>query len=170
VAKFFGILDKIQEYIIIVLVGFCIIVGTAQVACRFIFSYALPWSEEVIRYCFVWIVFIAAALAVRDEQHATITVFTDYLPKKIQECVKIIASVCAIAFSYFITVQGFNLVQQQIAGNQLTPAMEIPIAVVTVSIPIGAILMALYYVRNIVNSCQQLAKKEVPATPEGGRE
>lgn len=156
----FKVINKIQEYVVIFLVSVCILVGTLQVASRFIFSISIPWSEELIRYSFVWIVFIGASLAVRDNQHATITVVADLLPAKAREIISIIVDLLCIAFAYFMITEGFNLVKMQIATNQLTSATELPIAIVTVIIPVGAILMVLNYIKKIFLSIKKIGQKQ----------
>ena len=46
-----------------------VVVGFAQVLFRFVFESPLSWSEELIRYVFVWSVFLTAAIAFRLDLH-----------------------------------------------------------------------------------------------------
>ena len=58
------------------LMGLLILPVALQVASRYIAP--LPhfiWTEEVARFCFIWIVMIGATVAVRDEAHFDLGVF-----------------------------------------------------------------------------------------------
>jgi TRAP-type C4-dicarboxylate transport system permease small subunit len=143
-------LEKIIEWLIIVLIGLCIIVGTMQVIFRFILHAPLAWSEEFIRYCFVWIVFVGSSLAVRNNSHASISFFVELIPKTIRNIFSLLSNVLCIAFSFVILVEGIKIMIMQMKTQQLTAALEIPIAFVFLAIPVGAIGMMLYYTKNIL--------------------
>ena len=42
-----------------------VLVTLAQVIFRYVLAAPLPWSEELARYCFVWIVFLGGAVDFR---------------------------------------------------------------------------------------------------------
>src|SRR6266403_4196522 len=49
---------------LVVIAIFAVMIGVTflQVVCRYAFGAPLTWSEELCRYCFVWIVFLAAVI------------------------------------------------------------------------------------------------------------
>ena len=40
-----------------------------QVLMRYLFAYPNPWSEEVSRFCFIWLSLLGASLAVERRAH-----------------------------------------------------------------------------------------------------
>ena len=52
-----------------------------QVISRYIFNSPLVWSEELSRYLFVWISFLAIADAVRTKSHIALSILTDRMSK-----------------------------------------------------------------------------------------
>jgi TRAP-type C4-dicarboxylate transport system permease small subunit len=151
-------IDRIQEYIIIFLTGLCIIVGTLQVIGRFLIHYSIPWSEEFIRYSFVWITFLGASLAVRENVHARVSFFLEILSKPIQRALNILSNLICIVFSTVIIVEGINIIMMQLQTKQLTSAMEIPIAFIFLAIPVSAVTMIFYFLTNIIKNLHQLVQ------------
>lgn len=149
------VLDKIQEYIIIFLLTLCTVAGTLQVICRFVLHAPLPWSEEFIRYSFVWIIFLGASLGVKNNAHAGITLFVNILPKALRSILSVISKILCIAFSVIVFKEGINIMAVQFQTKQLTAAMEIPIYYVFLAIPVSAVTMIIYYIISIFKSNRQ---------------
>jgi TRAP-type C4-dicarboxylate transport system permease small subunit len=69
-------LSAILRVLLTVLMGLLIVPVVLQIASRFIA--AMPhfiWTEEVARFCFIWIIMIGATIAVRDGAHFTLDLF-----------------------------------------------------------------------------------------------
>ena len=45
-----------------------------------VFSYSSVWGEEIVRYSFIYLAWIAAAAAVRERGHIRIDVLFHYVP------------------------------------------------------------------------------------------
>ena len=45
------------------------VVVLLQVLMRYLFAYPNPWSEEVSRFCFIWMSLLGASLAVEHRAH-----------------------------------------------------------------------------------------------------
>jgi len=70
------------DYVIDALFAATILAITAQVLWRYAFRDALPWTEELARYLFIWITFLGAALAVRDGTHIRVSLLVERLPAR----------------------------------------------------------------------------------------
>lgn len=55
-------------------------VMAAQVTSRYVFGQPLAWTEEVLRYLYVWLVFLGASAAYADRGHVAVTLISDHLP------------------------------------------------------------------------------------------
>lgn len=62
----------------------CLVVMTglvfANVVARYAFDSGIPVSEELSRYCLVWLVFLGAVVAMRDRAHLGVDSFVRRLP------------------------------------------------------------------------------------------
>lgn len=140
-----AILDKVLELFLAVMGALVFLSAIAQVLFRYAVGDSLLWSEELGRYLFVWLVFLGAAHAVSTKGHLVINMITQYLPDMGQRAVELIAQVLMMVFFVFLAVQGFRL--SATAWNQLSPAVEIPMGVVYLVIPISALLMLFNSIR-----------------------
>jgi TRAP-type C4-dicarboxylate transport system permease small subunit len=69
-------LSAILRVLLTVLMGLLIVPVVLQIASRFIT--AMPhfiWTEEIARFCFIWIIMIGATIAVREGAHFTLDLF-----------------------------------------------------------------------------------------------
>lgn len=111
-----------------------------QVFFRFIQS-ALPWSEELMRYLMVYIVFLGASVAYYEGSHMVVEVFEKILPGPVKKIHFVCLHVAICVFFLVIAYYGMQMIL--ISRTQLSPALQIPIRLVYVAIPLGCILMVL---------------------------
>ena len=85
-SKLLDKLFKIVDYLMGIMFALMIILVLFNVILRYFFNSGITWSEEMARYLFVWIVYIGAIGAMRDNIHLSVDVFFNKLsnlPKKI---------------------------------------------------------------------------------------
>lgn len=129
------------SYVVIVLVGF------AQVLFRFVFSSPLSWSEEVVRYVFVWSVFLTAAIAFHLNSHISIDFLTSRYPPRLQRACALASWIAVILAVAILFVLGMQLVLAPSVRFQKSPAMEIPMTVPYAAIPVGCAVMMVNILR-----------------------
>lgn len=78
-----------------------------SVFCRYVLNQSLSWSDEVVRYLFVWFTLFGAAVTLREREHIRVEYFVERLPEGLRRAVDIamLAGVCA--FQLMLTVLGF---------------------------------------------------------------
>ncbi|MFC3041794.1 TRAP transporter small permease [Virgibacillus xinjiangensis] len=114
-----------------------------QVVGRYIFQSAPSWTEEIARYLHILQVWIGASYAVKLQEHIRVDAFVTRLsgkPRKVLESINVI-----IWFSLvlFLAVFGTQLVLQTIQFGQVSPAMQIPMWIPMVAVPLGSIGMTI---------------------------
>jgi TRAP-type C4-dicarboxylate transport system permease small subunit len=129
------------SYVTIVIVGF------SQVLFRFAFHISLAWSEEVVRYVFIWSVFFTAALAFNLDTHIVIDFMTTWYPPRLKRIAALISWAFVIGGLIILLVLGIQLIQAPSVRFQKSPAMEIPMTIPYAAIPIGSFLMLVNAVR-----------------------
>lgn len=50
-----------------------------QIFCRFVINVSVPWTEEMARLCFVWMMFLGSAIVECEGGQVSTTIFTDRL-------------------------------------------------------------------------------------------
>ncbi len=155
--KFSDILDKLAEFIIVILLGAMVIITGAQIVCRIFFT-ALAWSQEATRYLLIWSTFFGAGCVYKNGGHISISVLQDSLPAKAKEILLIaIHILCMILFA-LIVFHGIQYFGKQ--GSQLSAAMRLPMRYVYLCIPIGGGVMFFHALDAVLGSVMRLLGKE----------
>ena len=61
-----------------------ITVTCIQVICRYVFNNSLVWSEELVRFMVVWMCLVGSAVSNYDDDHMTINIIMEKLPRPVQ--------------------------------------------------------------------------------------
>jgi len=142
-------LTWLLERILIALSLLISIVVFLQVVFRYVLSQPLFWSEELPRYLLIWTTFLAAALAQKHRAHINITLAVNLLPRRIQKWLRILADILICVFLGVLVYSG-SLVSRVTLHHRST-ALQIPMAAVYLALPVGAALMMLYLLLQIID-------------------
>ena len=112
---------------------------------RYVLFSTFTWYDEIARACFVWMVFLGAAVGVKRGSHFGLHLLVDNLPAKARYFSSILTYVIIIIFSLILIVQGALFVD--LGRYQQLPVMGISKAWVYAAIPVGGTLMVGYAVR-----------------------
>ena len=125
-----------------------------QVVMRYVFNNAPSWSEEMVRFMFVWSSFIAAAIGIKEHIHIGVEVFVNLLPKSVARIVQIGVNLIIIIFAGYMIKYG--LAVTVMTQRQPSPALGLPMSWVYSSIPVMGVLLILYCVMEIVYGFQKV--------------
>lgn len=153
-------LNNFEGYVCVVTLLVMSVVIFWQVVCRYVLKSSLPWSEELSRYLLVWTSFIGGAYGVRLGAHIGVEAFTLLLPKKAQKALNIFVMVACLILCAVICKFGFEIVQTQLAKNQLSPAMRIPMGYMYAAIPVGMIFFIIRYIQDIYEAIKNFNKDD----------
>lgn len=160
--KILNVLKKIQDWIVIIGLGVMTIITVYSVFNRFILRQAVTWSDEATRYLFIWVSLIGASIGVEENVHANVSVFVDFIPKKVRKYIYIISNVLCVFFCVVMVYTGIQLVIAQ--SNQVSAAMRINMSVIYLALPVSFILMGINFMANIVKLCIGDNDKEIKET------
>jgi TRAP-type C4-dicarboxylate transport system permease small subunit len=113
----------------------------AAVFWRYVLQDALVWTEEAARYLMVWMGFLGAAVAVREGGHIAIDTLLNKLPQPLYRVVTWGINAVSIGFLLTVAWLGFGLIER--VHVQRTPSLDLSMALPYLSIPVGALLMAI---------------------------
>ena len=136
-------LQRIENAIIAI----CFIVMTlaafAQVMNRNFIGAGISWFDELARYCMVYLTLLATEAGLRDGSQIAITGFTDKCPPVIRRILQLIVKLIIIAFSIAICNTAMDLVHMQLRSGQVSAAMNLPMWIPYISLPIAFGLITL---------------------------
>lgn len=158
--KILDIVDRIIGVMMIVLISLMLIIGSAQVFCRYALHSSLSWSEELMRYLYVWIVMVGINLGIRHKSLAAITSLSDTIAKRSAAAGRVMAVVC-FAIQLFACVMLFwSGLQFTLANKQISPALRINMSVIYAALPVGGGMSVIYTVNEIIDWCKEVFKHE----------
>ncbi len=154
---------SLQGLLILSLIAMLFLV-MAQVIMRYVLRSPLRWSEEMARFCFVWMTFLGAGLLAKHSQHMTITFFADRTPPSVQWALAVLNEMLVSLLSVIALVKGTRILQ--VSWVMLTPALRFPMFFFYVAAPVGLAIIVAYSVRNI---CLLLAPDRRFKRPEASQ-
>lgn len=155
--------DRIEEYILLVIFPVMVITVFVATCVRYLTTFSIPWAEELARYCMVWIAYIGASLGLKRNAHIGVEVFVSLLPPPVRKVFSHIRTGVIILFNLLIAYYAFIIIQSQIATEQVSPALNIPIWFAYAAIPVGMLLMIVRCVQAAQNPPASPANKPAQA-------
>ncbi len=126
-----------------------IIVTFTQVVCRFVLQVPAVWTEEVARMSFVWLIFLGAAIAVKEGTHLTLDMVTAAMPPRMRTLMQYWVLGLILVLSGVIFYAGYSYCMRSMGKTAVT--LPIPSNCVYAAVPIAAALMIFFAVEHLVN-------------------
>jgi len=152
-----GKLDRALGILTIVLLGIMAVVANLGVFYRYVLIAALPWSEEIPKYCMIWMGFIGASMAIRRNQHIGFNALIERLPSKASLLLRLFGNVLILFFLITLIKWGFFLAFS-VGFSSATPMTHIPYIWLLLVVPVAGILMAVQLSLKILFGLQALWK------------
>lgn len=142
--------NRFEESVLVLTLVIMVILIFGQVLGRHLFGAAPSWTEEMARYIHIFQVWIGASYAVKFRQHIRIGAFIEIfqgLPRKILETVSIFIW---FAIALFLAIFGTQLVLASLRNGQVSPALQIPMWIPFIAIPLGGGGMAFRLIYQVI--------------------
>ena len=158
--KALKVFDDVEEWFLIVSIVLNVLLVFVQVVMRYVFRNSLSWSEELARYMFAWYSWVGTSYAVRYKGHLRVEILANLLKGKIRGWFEVFVLGVWLVFSFFLAYQGYVVTRFVMENQQLSAAMEIPMAWAYASVPVGCFLMGLRLCGEIWKTLKGLRAEE----------
>ena len=138
-----------------------IVVIFLQVVARSYLRLSILWTDEVALICFIWSVFLGAAVAFRRRAHYTVEILPGSMVRT-NQALTLFAHVATLAVIYVMIVGGWTYAGMGM--RRMTVALEIPQATMFAAIPVSGVAMALFAVELIREDLRRLVAGGAPKT------
>ncbi len=125
-----------------------VVVTLAQVVFRYVIAAPLPWSEELARYCFVWIVFLGGAIGLSRGIHLGVDLFVNLLPDRFRPGLEALSNALIACFAAAVVYASYPVINMNML--QRSPAMGVQMSWIYIAIPISMCLIVLICAERIV--------------------
>lgn len=89
----------VENALLCLLLGGLIVLASAQIVLRNVFSMGLPWADGAIRLTVLWLAVLGAVAASREGRHIAIDLLGRFLPKPLALAALVVANVFAALVS-----------------------------------------------------------------------
>jgi TRAP-type transport system small permease protein len=100
---------------------------------------SISWTEELSRYLFVWVVYLGGIATVRKGMNITFDIIIDSLPYKFWKY--LFTFTCLVSAVFLVMIAYLGIQTSMVVFGQVSSMLRIPMGIVYLAIPIGAIGM-----------------------------
>ena len=160
--RWFGIYTRTIEGVAGVSMAVILVIMIVQVAARYLFSGSIIWAEEACRYLLLWQTFLLLGVAYQRGEFVMLDLLPYMLSSRARLALKCATAIPVLIFLAVIVVEGFDYASR--FERQKIPALDfiwssltganagVSVKWVYICVPIGAALLALHVVADLVVS------------------
>ncbi|MEG6616708.1 TRAP transporter large permease subunit [Peptococcaceae bacterium 1198_IL3148] len=158
--------DNLEKPILFIGMLSIILIITFQTFYRYVATELLGttggavWTEELARYIFIWISYLAIPLAIKDRSNIRVDIVYDRLSARWQKISWIVVDVCFLTLAGAIFFMGIDHLQMMVEFPQTTAALQIPYYIPYLILPVGFGLMAIRIIQDFVIQAKAIGPKD----------
>lgn len=132
-----------SDWIVIAVFVAMVLSTFLQVLCRYLFSFSLPWADELARHCLIWMVYIGMVGALVRGHHVTVDILLEQYRGRLRLWALTFIDLAG-ALLFAVLLYG-GVLLMQLTASQSTSGMGIPKPLVYAALPLGAALMLIEF-------------------------
>jgi len=145
-------IDAVLGKTLVLIMSVMVINVLWQVFTRYVTGNPSSFTDELARYLMIWIGVLGAAYVSGRNLHVAIDILPLRKNEKTQKKLKIIVTILVILFVLFaFVIGGSRLVYISYVLGQQSPALQVPLALVYIIIPISGLLIMYYKISDLKN-------------------
>lgn len=149
-------ISRIESILLVSIVLFMIVLSFLQVVLRNFFSGGISWGDVCLRNLVLWIGFIGASLATKENRHITIDVVTKFVSPLLREALDLFASSVSVLIGFvFVYASGRFVISEYEA--ETVAFLGIPFWIVQFVIPFGFTMITFRFVLKVIEDIEDLS-------------
>lgn len=145
---FFDWTARLLDELAAIAVLISLVILATSVVLRYVFNFALSWSDELALLLFTWAVLLSVATALRRNMHARMDLLAERLPAPAREVWERLINVAILLLSGFIIVAGWNYMME--TRGSTSAAIGYPVELLYASGPVFGIALFLFSLERIL--------------------
>ncbi|MHB8156972.1 MAG: TRAP transporter small permease [Desulfocucumaceae bacterium] len=168
--RFRDIYAAIEDYFS----GLLLFIGLSLIFINVILRYfwGKPQSllDEFSVYFIVWGILAGVAVALRNNHHIKVDMLYNVLSIKVKRYVSIVSNTIGLAFAFFYTYFGYQLVNNYIISGQRSADSQFPLWIVNLIMPISGIMFGLRFIDKLYPLFKDGGKQWFEEESKGGHQ
>lgn len=138
-----AILTKLENVLAAGSLAMAALIAIVAVILRSLFNEIIFWSEEAVIYLVIFSTFLGAVITLRHNEHVNVDVVAVFLKERGKRVMAVIGTVIMLIYLGAVGYFAWVLIFEPRSSATVTPALDLPLWVVTLPLPIGFTLMFL---------------------------
>ena len=152
--------DYLEETILLILLVLMTCIMGIQIVSRYVFQNSLTWSEELVRYMFVWSAFLGVPFCIKHGLSIKVDQFRNLFPIPLQKVLMYIDKIIIFLLFLVLFIYSFTVVKATYLSGQTSPAMQLPMWTVQISVTVSSLLSMIRSIQNLLNLVRGKIKLE----------
>jgi len=145
-----------ERWALLVFYVMLVVTMAIEVLRREIFAYSSIWGEEIVRYSFIYLAWIGAALAAKERAHIRIDVLLHYLSPRAKAVVYIFGDLVMFGVALIALYWSFETVLVSAKFGSVTDGLRVSKVWFLMAVPAGFALMVLRLVQSFLRDIRSL--------------
>ncbi|SBV97005.1 putative C4-dicarboxylate transport system (Permease small protein) [uncultured delta proteobacterium] len=129
--------NYLEEWLIAVILAYLAIITALQVFMRHVVGDSLSWSEETLRFAFIWMIMLGFSAGVRRDTHIRVLLVFDRLSGRARYVVQMLVHIFFFITAAIIFYLSMLSVDSFVEFPQVSPATGISMQYVYLAAPVG---------------------------------
>jgi TRAP-type C4-dicarboxylate transport system permease small subunit len=125
-SKAYRLLEKLLDFALGTFLALMGILILSNVFLRYVFNSGITWAEEVSRILFVWLIFLGAIGALKDNNHLGFTSLVQRMPPTLKKITYIVSNILVVCCLWIMFTGSLEMTVM--TRHTLFPATGIPVA------------------------------------------
>ncbi len=152
-------LDNVENYMCQCLLVLFVIILFLQIMLRNIFSYSIPWGDELATYAFIWFAYLGAVYATRMSAHNRVTFQFRFLPRWVETSCGVLTDIIWIAFNAVFIYYSYDFVFNKMNLFWKSQTLGVPMKYFYLILPLAFTAMSVRILQN--NYLKFVRKKDI---------
>ena len=127
-----------------------------EVIRREILAYSSIWGEEIVRYSFIYLVWIGAAAAIKDRAHIRIDVIFHGLPHRWQSLLYMLGDLIMLALAIAVVFWSWHAVEVSMRFGSVSHGLRVSMAWFLLAVPLGFTRVAIRLLQSLRRDLRNL--------------
>nr|WP_314656308.1 TRAP transporter small permease [uncultured Fusobacterium sp.] len=141
--------DYLEETILLILLVLMTCIMGIQIVSRYVFQNSLTWSEELVRYMFVWSAFLGVPFCIKHGLSIKVDQFRNLFPIPLQKVLMYIDKIIIFLLFLVLFIYSFTVIKATYLSGQTSPAMQLPMWTVQISVTVSSLLSMIRSIQNL---------------------
>lgn len=145
-----------EQWALVIIYMMLVLTMFIEVLRRELLSYSSVWGEEIVRYSFIYLVWIGAAAAVRERGHIRIDVIFSFVSPRVKAMLSLLGDIVMLIVALVALFYSFGTVLSSAKYGSVSHGLRISQVWFLSAIPIGFALVILRLVQSFLRDLDDL--------------